>query len=43
LKINAACMTSDDDVLRHMSDRRIIPVQQRNLKGLKVDVPSPTG
>ncbi len=43
LKINAACMTSDDDVLRHMSDRRIIPVQQRHLKGLKVDVPSPTG
>ncbi len=43
LKINAACMASDDEVLRHMSDRRIIPVQQRHLKGMKVDVPSPTG
>ncbi|MEK9678717.1 MAG: hypothetical protein VW169_10045 [Rhodospirillaceae bacterium] len=43
LKINATCMASDDEVLRHMSDRRIIPVQQRHLKGMKVEVPSPTG
>lgn len=43
LKINETCAATDDEVLRHMSDRRIIPVQQRHLKGQKLTQPSPAG
>lgn len=39
VKVNETCAGTDDEVLRHMSDRRIIPVQQRHLKGQKLTVP----
>jgi hypothetical protein len=32
LKVNAVCANSEDEVLKMMSDRRIIPIHQQHLK-----------
>ena len=40
VKLNSVCAGSDDPILVKMSDRRIIPVRQRHLKGQKVNVPA---
>ena len=43
VKINHTCANTDDPVLQKMSDRRIIPIQQRHLKGETLTVPDPLG
>ena len=43
IKLNAVCADSGDKMLQKMSDRRIIPVRQRYLKGQVIRVPSPEG
>jgi len=42
VKLNEVCANTNDEVLVKMSDRRIIPVRQRHLKGQEVHPPAPT-